>query len=95
MRLINKLIFILSLISTLGSCDLRIKSDNPNVDIVIEADHILTMNSKNEILIGSALAIKDGIILDIDAKEIIQNKYEAKITIAGEQRIIMPGTMHH
>ena len=94
MRLINKLIFILSLISTLGSCDLRIKSDNPNVDIVIEADHILTMNSKNEILIGSALAIKDGIILDIDAKEIIQNKYEAKITIAGEQRIIMPGLIN-
>jgi len=94
MRLINKLIFILSLISTLGSCDLRIKSDNPNVDIVIEADHILTMNSKNEILIGSALAIKDGIILDIDAKEIIQNKYEAKITITGEQRIIMPGLIN-
>ncbi len=94
MRLINKLIFILSLISILGSCDLTIKSDNPNVDIVIEADHILTMNSKDEILNGSAIAIKDGIILDIDAKEIIQKKYEAKIIITGEQRIIMPGLIN-
>ena len=94
MHLINKLIFILSLISILGSCDLTIKSDNPNVDIVIEADHILTMNSKDEILNGSAIAIKDGIILDIDAKEIIQKKYEAKIIITGEQRIIMPGLIN-
>ena len=94
MRLINKPIFILSLISILGSCDLTIKSDNPNVDIVIEADHILTMNSKDEILNGSAIAIKDGIILDIDAKEIIQKKYEAKIIITGEQRIIMPGLIN-
>ena len=94
MRLINKLIFILSLISILGSCDLTIKSDNPNVDIVIEADHIITMNSKDEILNGSAIAIKDGIILDIDAKEIIQKKYEAKIIITGEQRIIMPGLIN-
>ena len=94
MHLINKPIFILSLISILGSCDLTIKSDNPNVDIVIEADHILTMNSKDEILNGSAIAIKDGIILDIDAKEIIQKKYEAKIIITGEQRIIMPGLIN-
>ena len=75
MRLINKPIFILSLISILGSCDLTIKSDNPNVDIVIEADHILTMNSKDEILNGSAIAIKDGIILDIDTKETINKNY--------------------
>tara|TARA_B100000965_G_scaffold58094_1_gene44264 strand:+ start:2439 stop:3728 length:1290 start_codon:yes stop_codon:yes gene_type:complete len=52
------------------------------------------MNSKDEILNGSAIAIKDGIILDIDAKEIIQKKYEAKIIITGEQRIIMPGLIN-
>ena len=94
MHLINKLIFILSLISILGSCDLTIKSDNPNVDIVIEADHILTMNSKGEILNGSAIAIDDGIIIDIDTKETINKNYRAEINIAGEQRIIMPGLIN-
>ena len=92
MRSQNKIILFV-LLSILSSCD-QIKSDKMIIDIVFEADHILTMNNKNDILTGSAIAIDDGIIIDIDTKEAINKNYSAEINIAGEQRIIMPGLIN-
>ncbi len=92
MRSQNKIILFV-LLSILSSCD-QIKSDKMIIDIVLEADHILTMNNKNDILTGSAIAIDDGIIVDIDTKETINKNYRAEINIAGEQRIIMPGLIN-
>ena len=92
MRSQNKII-LFALLSILSSCD-QIKSDKMIIDIVLEADHILTMNNKNDILTGSAIAIDDGIIIDIDTKETINKNYSAEINIAGEQRIIMPGLIN-
>ena len=51
----NKIILII-LLSILSSCD-QIKSDKMIIDIVLEADHILTMNNESDILTGSAIAI--------------------------------------
>ena len=91
---LNKIIFILPFLSILGSCDLASKSDKTNVDIILEADHIIPMNSGNDILVGSAIAIKDGIIVDIDTIEVIKESYQAEVEIAGEDRILMPGLIN-
>ena len=61
---------------TIKSCENPRQSDNLSVDIIIEADHILTMNESLQIYENSAIAINKGKILDIDSAEVINQKYQ-------------------
>ena len=61
------------------------------IDIVLEADHILTRTIRMIFVFDKvAIAIDDGIIIDIDTKEAINKNYSAEINIIDEQTIIMP-----
>ena len=80
--LIKKFILFLLWLPLFSSCENPIQSDNLSVDIIIEADHILTMNESLQVYENSAIAINKGKILDIDSKEIINQKYQSNNKIS-------------
>ena len=65
------------------------KNEKLHVDIIMEADHILTMNSSNTILKNSAIAIGGGLILDIDNIKNINAKYRTDNRISGKHKIAL------
>ena len=70
------------------------KNEKLHVDIIMEADHILTMNSSNTILKNSAIAIGGGLILDIDNIKNINAKYQTDNRISGKHKIALPGLIN-
>ena len=92
----SPLILILSLLASFAitSCEQQGADNKTDIDIIIEADHIVTMDSSNSILNESAIAITNGIIVDIDSIENINKKYRATKKINGKNRIAMPGLIN-
>ena len=76
------------------SCHIEAIDERIKVDLILEADHIVTMNQSNLILKDSAIAIDEGLIIDIDSIEVISNKYEANEHILGNERIVLPGLIN-
>ena len=70
------------------------KNEKLHVDIIMEADHILTINSSNTILKNSAIAIDGGLILDIDNIKNINAKYQTDNRISGKHKIALPGLIN-
>ena len=70
------------------------KNEKLHVDIIMEADHILTMNSSNTILKNSAIAIDGGLIRDIDNIKNINAKYQTDNRISGKHKIALPGLIN-
>ncbi|MFT5133394.1 MAG: 5-methylthioadenosine/S-adenosylhomocysteine deaminase, partial [Gammaproteobacteria bacterium] len=64
------------------------------VDLIITADHIVTMDENNTVLKDAAIAIDDGIIVAIDSKKSIEKTYTARQQIAGTNRVLMPGLVN-
>ena len=92
----SPLILILSLLAlfAITSCEQQGTDNKTDIDIIIEADHIVTMDSSNSVLNESAIAITNGIIVDIDSIENINKKYQATKKINGKNRIAMPGLIN-
>jgi len=92
---INLLSFLLFfLILSSNSYAEEYKNEKLHVDIIMEADHILTMNSSNTILKNSAIAIGGGLILDIDNIKNINAKYQTDNRISGKHKIALPGLIN-
>ena len=49
------------------SCHIEEIDKRIKVDLILEAGHIVTMNQSNLILKDSAIAIDEGLIIDIDS----------------------------
>jgi 5-methylthioadenosine/S-adenosylhomocysteine deaminase len=92
---INLLSFLLFfLILSSNSYAEEYKNEKLHVDIIMEADHILTMNSSNTILKNSAIAIDGGLIIDIDNVKNINAKYQTDNRISGKHKIALPGLIN-
>jgi len=64
------------------------------IDLIIDGDHVVTMNAEREIILNGALAIDDGVIIAIGTQEDIHNAYTARQTLAGANRVVMPGLIN-
>ena len=94
-KIINLPYFLLFLvIFSSSSCNQGFNSEKYDVDIILEADHILTMNTSDIILKNSAIAINNGLIIDIDDKKIIAQKYRTGQRISGKNKIALPGLIN-
>ena len=65
-----------------------------DIDLIVEAKHILTMDASNTILENSSIAINKGLIIDIADTHQINNKYRADRFISGKNRIALPGLIN-
>ena len=59
-----------------------------NIDLIVEAKHILTMDASNTILENSSIAINEGLIIEIADIRQINAKYTSDNHILGENRIL-------
>ena len=90
---LSHLLLFLVMVSS-NSCTQGVNTEKRHVDIILEADHILTMNSSDTILKNAAIAINNGLILDIDDKKIIDQKYWTDQRISGKNKIALPGLIN-
>ena len=62
-----------------------------HVDYIIRGEDILTMNDCLDIVHNGAVAVKGGMIADVDTAENILKKYSAAHNIGGQGRLVLPG----
>jgi len=60
-------------------------------DYIVLGDHILTMNDSLDIVHKGAVAVKGGMIEDVDSAENILKKYTSEHTVGGPGRLVLPG----
>lgn len=66
---------------------------NP-VDIIVNADHILTMDGEFSVLEKGAVAVDRGRIVAVGPIQEIEKSYQARRTIGGEGRVVFPGLVN-
>lgn len=64
------------------------------IDLIVTADHIITMNADRTIIENGAVAIDDGVIVAVDTADEISSTYTAAETIAGDRRVVLPGLVN-
>ena len=86
-------IALLPVIATLIACAPGGSSDL-QIDLIIEGQTIVTMDAANTVIENGAVAIDDGFILAVGTAEEITTEYSAAETLAGKNRIVMPGLVN-
>jgi len=65
-----------------------------NVDYIIKADYILTMEDGLPVIEDGAIAVKDGNILDVDSSQDMLQRYTSKKVLGGNNRVVLPGLIN-
>ncbi|MFZ8783161.1 MAG: amidohydrolase family protein, partial [Desulfurococcaceae archaeon] len=61
------------------------------VDKIIVGRYIVTLDESNRVISRGAIAIRDGIIVDVGEYEEIRRKYRAEEVIERGHHVIIPG----
>ena len=64
------------------------------VDLIVEGDYLVLMDSDNRVLRSGAVAVNNGEIVAVDKQDAIHERYIARQTVAGKDRILMPGLVN-
>ena len=64
------------------------------IDLIVKGAHIVTMDAAGSVIEDGAIAIDEGIILDIGDTAEIEANYSAVETLDGNRRIVMPGLVN-
>ncbi|MDJ0761005.1 MAG: amidohydrolase [Woeseiaceae bacterium] len=80
----------LCLAALLAACS----AEADNADMIIKADHVVTMDADLSIIDNGAVAISDGIIIAVGTADEIETAYEADQVIGGDGTVLMPGLVN-
>ncbi len=69
-------------------------NNDEQIDLIVVGQTIVTMDADDTIIDNGAIAISDGVIIAIGRREEITNKYSARKTIAGDDRVVLPGLVN-
>jgi 5-methylthioadenosine/S-adenosylhomocysteine deaminase len=64
------------------------------IDLIVTGDYVVTMDSKKVVHRGAAVAIDEGLIIAIGSIAEIETKYNAKETLSGKNRVVLPGLVN-
>jgi 5-methylthioadenosine/S-adenosylhomocysteine deaminase len=64
------------------------------IDLIIMGDYVVSMDAMSNLIKDGAVAIDEGIILAVGTATEIGTAYSAAETLAGENRIVMPGLVN-
>ncbi len=64
------------------------------IDLIIAGDTVVTMDAARTIIENGAVAVDDGVIVAVGTAAEITADYSAKQTLAGENRVVMPGLVN-
>ena len=64
------------------------------IDLIIAGDYVVTMDDTGTIIENGAVAIDGGVIVAIDAANVINSTYTARGNLDGDNRIVLPGLIN-
>ncbi len=64
------------------------------IDLIILGDYVVSMDESGSVYENGAVAVDDGVILAVGSAAEITTAYVAAETLAGENRIVMPGLIN-
>ncbi|MBT8107745.1 MAG: amidohydrolase family protein [Gammaproteobacteria bacterium] len=64
------------------------------IDLVVQGDWVVTMDNGGSVIENGAVAIDDGLILAVGPADEIVAEYPAAETLAGDNRVVMPGLIN-
>jgi 5-methylthioadenosine/S-adenosylhomocysteine deaminase len=68
--------------------------DADQIDLIVTGDYVVTMNDAADVHQGAAIAINDGVIIAIGSIAEIEANYKATKTLAGRNRVVLPGLVN-
>jgi 5-methylthioadenosine/S-adenosylhomocysteine deaminase len=84
----------LTILVAIGPAACEVRSADEPIDLIVLGDHVVTMDSAATVIENGAVAINDGIILAVGTADEISAAYTAEKTLAGDNRIVMPGLVN-
>lgn len=84
---------ILTFVVLLTFCSFTFASTK-SVDMIIEADYLVTMNAANEIIRFGAIAVKNGEIISVDKASKVHQQFHSDQVVSGKDRIVLPGLVN-
>jgi len=64
------------------------------IDLIIIGDYVVSMDASGSVYENGAVAVDEGVIVAVGSAEDITAEYSAAETLAGENRIVMPGLVN-
>ncbi len=64
------------------------------IDLIIEGDYVVTMDSDLTVIRDGAVAIDDGVIIEVGPAAEIRSRHTAVETLGGKNRVVMPGLVN-
>lgn len=65
-----------------------------NIDLIVEGEHVVTMDDARPLLGNGAVAIDDGVIVAVDTRFEVHRRYRARTILPGDGRVLMPGLVN-
>ena len=84
----------LTLFIAFGPVACEIESGDEPIDLIVLGAHVVTLDAASTVIENGAVAIDDGVILAVGPAEEISAAYAAAQTLAGDNRIVMPGLVN-
>ena len=69
-------------------------TDDDSVDLIVYGDSIVTMNGERDVIVDGAVAVDAGVIVAVGSRAEIDQQFTARDSLAGENRIVMPGLVN-
>ena len=88
------ILFLVAGAAGCGSPETPAEGSGDPIDLIVKGAHIVTMDAEGSVIEDGAIAIDEGIILDIGSSADIEAKYSATATLEGDKRIVMPGLVN-
>ncbi|HLU05026.1 MAG TPA: amidohydrolase [Woeseiaceae bacterium] len=66
----------------------------PGIDLIVEGDYIVTMDSGLNVIQRGAVAVDEGVIVAIGSADEINGEYSATERLAGDNRVVLPGLIN-
>lgn len=86
--------YLLPFIGYLFTIGVANTAELQKVDLLISADHVVTMDKNRMLIRDGALAINEGEIVAIGKHSLLKTAFKADKTISGKNRILMPGLIN-
>jgi 5-methylthioadenosine/S-adenosylhomocysteine deaminase len=66
----------------------------PSVDLIVAGDYVVTLDESRPVISDGAVAIDDGTVVAVGSRAEVTAKYRAARSIAGRDRVLMPGLIN-
>jgi 5-methylthioadenosine/S-adenosylhomocysteine deaminase len=68
--------------------------DSARIDLIMAGDYVVTMDDAGTVLTDAAVAVDQGVIVDVASRADIEARYAAETVLEGEGKVLMPGLIN-